>query len=130
MDMATNETPRDLRKKLNRLNESRDLQMEKSREKSTQLKALRGKMDDLYESRDNWRAKCEETEANCTELKKNLKTKDKELSEKHRDIQELHEIINAKNALLIEEKRIKDEVEKKALDQIEELKKKLRNLTN
>src|SRR5271168_4595788 len=129
MDMATNETPRDLRKKLSRLNESRDLQMEKNRDKSTQLKALRGKMDDLRESRDGWKAKCDETKAHSIDLKNTLKTKNQELSEKCRDIQELHKIINAKDALIIEEKRIKDEVEKNAQNQIEELKKKLFNLS-
>lgn len=56
---SKSETPRDLRKKNERLKMSRDALKDKSREKAKEIKRLSGKIDDLDDSRDKWRTRYE-----------------------------------------------------------------------
>ena len=82
------ETPRDLRKKNKRIQESRDSLKEKNKEKSADLKKLRNTIDDLKESRDSWRAQYEQSSANNIKLKTDIKDQSNLLKESKRKIAE------------------------------------------
>jgi predicted nucleic acid-binding Zn-ribbon protein len=127
---ANSETPRDLRKKMKRITESRDLQIAKNQEKSIQLKALRGTVDDLTVSRDGWKEKKIKLEEELVKIEVKLKDAEKELEQKNRQILELNEVIRNREDLLFEEKRAKEQDETLLLQQIEDLKKKYRALNS
>ena len=84
---ADNETPRDLRKKLKRITESRDLQIAKNQEKSIQLKSLRGAVDDLTISRDGWKEKKLKLEDEFVKSERKLKEAEKELEQKNTELE-------------------------------------------
>lgn len=119
-----NETPRDLRKKLKRIKESRDLQITKNREKSDQLKALRGTVDDLHASRNGWKEKKAQADEEIAKMEKKLKEAERELDQKNRQISELNEVIKNREALLAKEKIAKEKEEIRLQEQVEDLKKK------
>ena len=82
------ETPRDLRKKSKRIQESRDALKKKNKEKATNIKKLRGTIDDLKESRNSWKAQYEQVVAKNIKLDTDIKERSNRLKESERKITE------------------------------------------
>lgn len=104
MDQKNNKTDakdeaRNLRKKINRLEESRSSIKDKNREKGKTIKGYQDRQYELEENRDKWKSKCKEQEKECDEL-----------SQKYKYIASLFEM--------------KEEELRKILNEFEELKKK------
>ena len=89
------------------MTESRDLQIEKNQEKSIQLKALRGTIDDVTLSRDGWKEKKVKLEKEFTQTENKLNEKEKEIERKNRQILELNGIIEKTKDLLSRKKKKK-----------------------
>ena len=77
----SNETARDLRKKLKRLQDSRDDWKKKQREKQYELKIEKSKVTAALESRDRWKVKSKENEGELGDLRKLAIEKEKELED-------------------------------------------------
>ena len=86
---SNSERPRDLRKKISRLKESRDSLKDKSREKAQDIKRLGGKIDDLNESRDMWRTRWGKEAHRAAELEEHNKTLEEALNAKNQLTQQL-----------------------------------------
>lgn len=112
------------------MTESRDLQVEKNQEKSIQLKALRGAIDDLTVSRDGWKEKKRTLEEKLTQADSKLKEQDKEIERKNIEISELTETINKMECFLFKEKKEKEKDEELLRQQIDDLKKKYKGLAS
>jgi chromosome segregation ATPase len=82
------ETSRDLRKKSKRIQESRDTLKEKNKEKSVDLKKLRGALDDMKVSRNSWKAQYEQAVADNIKLTTDIKSQSNLLTESKRVISE------------------------------------------
>lgn len=67
------EEARALRKRMTRIENSRDSVKAKSREKAKVIKAQQDRERELKENRDHWKAKCKEQENKNEELSKALK---------------------------------------------------------
>jgi chromosome segregation ATPase len=96
---STKEEARNLRKKVNRLEESRSSIKDKNREKGKTIKAYQDRQRELEENRDNWKTMCKNKEKECDEL-----------TQKYRYIASLFEM--------------KEEQLRKILEEFEDLKKK------
>jgi SMC interacting uncharacterized protein involved in chromosome segregation len=70
---ASKEEARLLRKKITRIEDSRDALKSKNREKAKAIKVQQGREVELKENRDHWKAKCKEQENKNEELSKALK---------------------------------------------------------
>ncbi len=100
------ERPSDLRKKNKRLKEGRDALKEKQRQKATDLKKLRGAIDDAKESRDSWKDQCQQTIKKHMELTADVERQSKKLlaSEK---------LIKKQDEQLLQLQQMCDELKKK-----------------
>ena len=125
--MKIKETPRDLRKKNKRLEESRDLQMAKNREKSKEIKASQGRINELTESRNKWKNKYIEIEQNINLLKKETIEKESEFKDQE---QRLIKIIQEKEKALEKENQERINNENEFQQKIDSLKKKLLDLNS
>jgi chromosome segregation ATPase len=125
--MEINETPRDLRKKIKRLEESRDLQMAKNREKSNAIKANEGRINELTESRNKWKKKYLKIEENIDHLKKEQAKRECEFNDRE---QSLIRIVQEKERLLEKENQAKINNENEFQQTIDSLKKKLSHLNS
>jgi len=114
------ETARDLRKKIKRLEESRDLQMVKNRDKSCSIKAREGRINELTESRNNWKKKYLALEQNLDILRAELEKKENEFKNREK---ELTNIVHEKEKILEKEKQEKINTEIEFQQKIDFLKK-------
>jgi chromosome segregation ATPase len=119
--ISKKETPRDLRKRLKRLEESRDGLQERNQLKCVQIKALSGKVTDLSESRERARNEAKKLKESVNELKTQLSDKEQQLRKKDILLQNAEKQLETERQL-----RLKEEKERQ--DQIENLKKKLMKL--
>jgi uncharacterized coiled-coil DUF342 family protein len=69
----TQEQPYLLRKRIKRIEESRDSTKAKSREQAKELKALQKRQQELIENRDSWKTKCKEQNSKNDELSYTLR---------------------------------------------------------
>jgi uncharacterized coiled-coil DUF342 family protein len=125
--MEIKETPRDLRKKIKRLEESRDFQMAKNREKSNDIKANQGRINELIESRNKWKDKYLEIEQDIDLLKKETIKKEREFKDRE---QRLIKIIQEKERALEKESQERINSENEFQQKIDSLKKKLLGLSS
>jgi chromosome segregation ATPase len=114
--ISKKETARDLRKRLKRLEESRDGLQERNQQKSVQIKALSGKVGDLSESRERVKDEVKKLKESVDELKTQLNDREQQLREKDVLLQ------NADNQIEIERQLYLNK-ERERLDQIENFKK-------
>ncbi len=119
--LGENPTKGGLRKQCKRLQQNRKILKKKNDEKATQIKALRGKSDDLIVSRDLWKKQCKESEAKIISLNEHIREIEDEL-EKERDK------IRAQENLLKIEHQLRLNTEEARDAQIEKLKKKLMSM--
>lgn len=77
----TKELPSDFRKKIARLETSRDNLKDKNREKADSNKILRDRNVEIQNSRDEWRKKWKEQTLENAKLEENLKVSQKETEE-------------------------------------------------
>ncbi len=112
------ETPRDLRKRNKRLEESRNFQREKNQQKSLKIKASGGKIDDLTESRNMWKSRSNESEYQITQLHEQIEIKESLLKEKDQLLETQTKLLKTERQLRLREIEERDK-------QINELKKKL-----
>jgi chromosome segregation ATPase len=75
--MMINMPSRDWRKRSHRIEQSRDSQKIKNREKATRIKALEGKASDLETSREQWKKKYETKVEEIKKLADEIAAKDK-----------------------------------------------------
>lgn len=115
------ETARDLRKRLRRLEESRNGLQDRTQQKSVQIKALSGKVNDLLESRDKAKDEARKLKESVDELKTQLNDKEQQLRKKNILLEKAEKQLEIERQL-----RLKEERERQ--DQIENLKKKLMKL--
>jgi hypothetical protein len=114
-----NETVGEVRKQKKRIEESRDALKEKNREKLKRLKSQLGKIDDLIESRDMWRNRSKEYAQEIDKLKQALDNEQKNRLEREKWIEEQNKV---RTLEIQRQKKIQVEYD----NQIEELKKKLK----
>ena len=119
--LGENPTKGGLRKQCKRLQQNRKILKKKNDEKTTQIKALRGKSDDLIVSRDLWKKQCKESEAKIICLNDHIREIENEL-EKER------EKIRAQENLLKTEHQLRLNTEEARDAQIDKLKKKLMSM--
>ncbi len=74
------ETPRDLRKRMKRLEEGRDDWKGKQRGSQYAIKIMRNKLGAASESRDSWKRKSKESEKRITELQELTEAKTREIT--------------------------------------------------
>jgi chromosome segregation ATPase len=115
------ETARDLRKRLKRLEESRNGLQERNQQKSVQIKALSGKVGDLLESREKIKDEVKKLKESVDELKTQLNEKEQQLKKKDMLLKNAEKQLETQRQLRLNE-------EKERQDQIENLKKKLMTL--
>ena len=82
------ETPRDLRKKNKRLKEARDAFREKNKAKATDIKKLRGTIDDLKVSQDSWKTQYKQAIVENNKLVTNIKIQSQSLTKSERTVLE------------------------------------------
>lgn len=121
--LEKNQTKGSLRTKCKRLQQNRTILKKKNDNKAVQIKALRGKADDLLVSRDQWKNHCKESEAKIICLNERIREMEDELKKEQ-------EKIRAQEKLLEAEHQLRLDIEKARDNQIEELKKKLMSKTD
>jgi hypothetical protein len=114
------DTARDLRKRIKRLQESRDGLKEKGRLQSERIRSLTGKALDLSESRDLWRKNFK----SCKEEKNGLEV---QLQIERERAAEMGILVQERERLLEIEKKSKENEKIKYEEEINELKKNSRN---
>ena len=62
------EEARNLRKRVNRIEESRSSIKDKNREKGKTIKAYQDRQNELEQNRNSWKTKCKDKEKECDEL--------------------------------------------------------------
>ena len=111
-----------LRKQCKRLQLNRKILKTKNEKKAIQIKALRGKSDDLLVSRDLWKNQCNESESKIIRINEHIRKLEDELNkEREKNI--------AQEKLFEVERQLRLDTDKARDKQIEELKKKLRRRT-
>lgn len=103
------EEARKLRKKVNRLEESRSSIKNKNNEKGKTIKAYQDRQRELEENRDNWKSKCKEQAKACDVL-----------NQKYKDIASLFAMQEEDLKKILYEF---EELKKKNLETLQELKK-------
>ena len=87
--MGKKERPSVLRKKINRINASKEEFKERNREKAVTNKHLQGKVADLEMSRAEWKKKCQEQERLYEELQKQLAAAQEEAKLEREQVEDL-----------------------------------------
>ena len=100
------ETPSDLRKKGKILKESRDTLKGKNKKKASDIKKLRGNIDDVKESRDSWKTQYQQAIKKNKELMTDIKSQSNQLVDAEK-------IISKKDTQLLELQQMCDELKKR-----------------
>ena len=77
----SSETPRDLRKKLKRAEDSRDGWKSKQADKQYELKVIKSTLKSALNSRDNWKAASRENDSELADLKLRVNEQEKNIRE-------------------------------------------------
>ena len=77
----SSETPRDLRKKLKRAEDSRDRWKNKQADKQYEIKIIKSTLKSALDSRDNWKAASRENDRELAELKLRVNKQEKNIQE-------------------------------------------------
>ena len=109
-----------LRKQCELLQQKRKVLKAKNTKKTTQIKALNGKTDDLRASRDQWKNQCKESESKIILLNESIRKVEVKLKKEIEKTRVQEELFNAEHQLLLNTEKARD-------SQIEELKKKLKS---
>jgi chromosome segregation ATPase len=86
--------PHILRKKIKRIDESREALQAKNREKAKAIKAYQDRETELKQNRDSWKIKCKEKEKENAELAEKLKILAETLKMSEEELQKIRDEFN------------------------------------